>query len=60
MKPLEFEISLSVESCDEKIDEIWRNDYDAEKCVVSKLSNISIQNFDSTTLSIESRFCEDY
>ena len=48
MKPLEFKISLSVESYDEKTAEYYRNCYVAEKRIVSKLSNISIQSFDSS------------
>ena len=34
-----------------------RNSYVAEKCIVSKLSNISIYNFNSTNCRLESRLC---
>ena len=47
MKPLEFIISISVESYDEKTAIDYRNYYVVEKCIVSKLSTISISNFDS-------------
>ena len=47
MKLSEFEISISVESYDEKTAENNRNCYVAEKRIVSKLSKISIPNFRS-------------
>ena len=44
MKPLQLEISLSVESCDKKKSaEIYRNGNVSEKHIVSKLSKISSQ-----------------
>ena len=43
IKPSEFKISLSVETA-----EIDRNCYVAEKRIISKLSKISIQNFNNT------------
>ena len=46
MKPSEIKISSSVKSYDEKIAENYRNYYVAEKRITSKLSNISIPNFD--------------
>ena len=48
MKPSEFQISIAVESYDEKSDENYRNFYVADKLIVSKLLYISIPNFDST------------
>ena len=45
MKPTEFKISIEDESYDEKTAE---NCYVAEKRIVSKLSEISIPNFDNT------------
>ena len=53
MKPSEFKISISVESCDEKTAENYRNGYVAEKRTVSKLSEIPILNFDSTNLKLD-------
>ena len=47
MKPSEFKISLSVKIDDEITAENYLNCYIAQKRVVSKLSNISISNFDS-------------
>ena len=38
----------SVKSYDEKTAEIYRNRYVAEKCIISKLSMISIPNIDRT------------
>ena len=43
-------MSLSVESCDEKTAERYWNCYVAEKCIVSKLSKISILNFNTKKL----------
>ena len=48
MKPSKFKISISVENYDEKSVEKDRNCYVAEERIVSKLSKISIPNFDST------------
>ena len=48
MKPSEFKISISVKSYDEKTAEDYRNCYGAGKPIVSKLSKISIPNFDTT------------
>ena len=48
MKPSEFQISLSIKSYEKKTVEIFRNYYDAEKRIMSKLSKISIPNFDYT------------
>ena len=42
MKPSEFKISISVESYDEKPAENYRNDYVAEKRIVSKLLKIKL------------------
>ena len=39
---LSDDVSISVESYDEKTDEKYRNCYTAEKCIVPKLSKISI------------------
>ena len=50
MKPSEFEISLLVENYDKKNSRIF---YDAEKSLISKLSTISISNFNSTMLRME-------
>ena len=48
MKPSEFKISISVASYDEKTEENYGNCYVAGDRIVSKLSKISISNFDST------------
>ena len=48
MEPSEFKISILVDIFDEKIAENYQNCYVAEKSTVSKLSNISIPNFDNT------------
>ena len=48
IKPSEFKNSISVKSYDEKTVENYRNCYVAENRIVSKLSKISIPNFDST------------
>ena len=47
MKPSEFETSISIERDDENTAENYRNCYVADKSIVSKLSKISIPNFDS-------------
>ena len=47
MKPSESKISLSVDSYDKKTAENFRNFYDAEKPIISKLSMISISNNNS-------------
>ena len=44
MKPSGFEISISVESYNEKTAENYRNCYVAEKRIISKQSKISIPN----------------
>ena len=46
MKPSEFKISISIESYDEKTAESDRNCYVAENGIFSKLSKISIPNYD--------------
>ena len=46
--PSEFKISISVENYDVKTAENYRNCYVAEKRIASKLSNISIPNYNST------------
>ena len=48
MKPLEFKISILVESYEEKTAENYRNYYVAEKRIVPKLSKTSIPNFNNT------------
>ena len=48
MKQSEFKISISVESYDENTAANYRNGYVAEKHIVSKLSEISIPNSNST------------
>ena len=48
MKVSEFKISISVESYNDKTAENYRNCYVAEKRIVSKLSKISIPDFDNT------------
>ena len=55
-----FKISLSVESYDEKSAKNGQNCYVAEKRIVSKLSKISIKNFDSINWRLELRFCENF
>ena len=47
MKPSGFKIPISVEGYDEETGENDRNCFVAEKRIVSKLSEISIPNFDS-------------
>ena len=58
MKPSEFKIFISVESYDEKTAENYRNCYFAEKHTVSKLSKLSISNFDSRDGRLEWNFCQ--
>ena len=48
MKLSEFKIFISIESYDEKSAENYRNCYAAENRIASKLSQISIPNFNST------------
>ena len=48
MKPSIFKISILVEVYEEKTAENYRNCYVAEKRIFSKLSEISMPNFDST------------
>ena len=43
-----IKISLSVKSYNKKTAENYQNCYDAEKCIVSTLSKISISNLNST------------
>ena len=45
---IRINISISVKSYDEKIAENYRDCYVNRKCIVSKLSEISIPNFNST------------
>ena len=42
MKPSEFNIPISVESCDKKTSENYRKGYVADKRIVSKILKISI------------------
>ena len=49
----EFKMSISVESYDEKTTENDRNCYVAEKRIVSKISKISIPNFDITNQTLD-------
>ena len=44
LKASKFQISISVESCDEKTAENYRNCYVADMRIVSKISKISIPN----------------
>ena len=53
MKPSEFEISLSIKSCDKKVAENCRNLFDARERLIFKLSEISISNFHSEILRLE-------
>ena len=48
MKPSDFELSISIESYNEKNVENDRNCYVADKRIVSKSSEISTQNLNST------------
>ena len=48
MKSSKFKISISVEIYGEKTAENYRNFYVAENLIVSKLSEISIPNFNIT------------
>ena len=48
INPYKYAISLSGESYDENTPANYRNCYVAEKRIVSKLSQISSPNFDST------------
>ena len=48
MNPSKFKISISVEGYDENTAENYRNGYVAEKRIASKLSKISILNFNIT------------
>ena len=47
MEPSDLKISVSVESYDGKTVENYQNCYVAEKHIISKLSKLSILNFDS-------------
>ena len=53
MKSSEIKISISVESYDEKVAENHQNCYVSEKNIVSKLSKISIPNFNTTNLKLK-------
>ena len=53
MKPSKSKISHSVKSYDEKTSKNCRNFYDTEKRIISKLSKISIRNFNSTILRLD-------
>ena len=53
MKPSELDILISVESYDEKTNGNYRDCYVVEKCIFSKLSKISIPNFNSTNWRLE-------
>ena len=54
MKPSKFIISLPIESYEKtKTAENCQNFYDAEKHIVSKLSKISLSNFDRTIQRLE-------
>ena len=57
MKPSELKISISVESHDEKTVENYRNCYISEKRIVSKLSKISISNFNTMNWRLGGKFC---
>ena len=46
IETLDFKISISVESYDEKTAENYQNCYVAENRIISKQSEISISNFD--------------
>ena len=48
MKPSTFKVSFTVESDDKETAENHWNCYVVEERIVTKLSKISIQNFDST------------
>ena len=52
MQPSEIQISVWIESYDEKTAENYRNCYIAEKHIVYKLFKISIPNFKSKNLKI--------
>ena len=61
MKPSEFKIFISVESYNEKkYAKNYRNYYVVEKRIVSKLSKISIPNFDSTNSKLEWRMRQNF
>ena len=56
MKPSEFKISISVEYYNKKTAKNYRNFNVVEKCIVSKLSKISIPNFNSLKIVSKFRF----
>ena len=60
MKKSVFEIPISDESYNKKTAENCRKFYDAEKRIVSKLSKISIPNFDSRIRKHELRLCHNF
>ena len=51
--PSELKFPISVESYDEETAGNYRYCYVAEKCIVSKLSKISISKFDSIKCKLE-------
>ena len=53
MEPSDFKIFVSVKSYDEKTDENYRNCYVAEMRIISKLSKISMPQFNSISLRPE-------
>ena len=53
MKPSQFKIYISVAGYDEKTAENYQKGYIAEKRMVSKLSIISILNFDGKNKKLE-------
>ena len=55
IRPSELKIFLSVKSYDKKTAEKYRNFYDAEKLITCKISKISIPNFNSTFLRLDSK-----
>ena len=60
MKPSEFKIFISVEIYDETTAVNYQNCYVAEERIVSKLSKISIPNFNSTNWKHEWRLCQHF
>ena len=55
-----LKISISVKSYDEKTAENYWNCYVAKKRIVSKLSKLSFQHFDSTNWKLEWRLCTNF
>ena len=60
IKPLEFKVSISINSYDEKTTGNYWNCYVVENCLVYKLTKISIPNFDSTNWRFEYRLCQNF